>query len=114
LPGTWCGIELDGEEGKGGNDGCVAGVRYFRCGANKGIFAPPSKLQHHDTLRASSEGWLQVPVGGKHSNSEVLQSIQLIDKTSTNNVFRPSPKKPKLIGVDFESETGSFIRFALR
>lgn len=42
APGQWAGIVLDEPIGK--NDGSVAGVRYFQCGALRGIFTRPSKL----------------------------------------------------------------------
>uniref|UniRef100_A0AAY4DJR9 CAP-Gly domain-containing protein n=1 Tax=Denticeps clupeoides TaxID=299321 RepID=A0AAY4DJR9_9TELE len=42
APGKWAGIVLDEPIGK--NDGSVAGVRYFQCEAQRGIFTRPSKL----------------------------------------------------------------------
>uniref|UniRef100_A0A8C4PW63 CAP-Gly domain-containing protein n=1 Tax=Eptatretus burgeri TaxID=7764 RepID=A0A8C4PW63_EPTBU len=42
APGEWAGVELNEEVGK--NDGTVAGVRYFTCGALRGVFTRPSKL----------------------------------------------------------------------
>ena len=41
--GRWAGIELDNPEGK--NDGSVAGVTYFECNPNHGLFVRPSKLK---------------------------------------------------------------------
>lgn len=40
--GEWAGVVLDAPEGK--NDGTVAGVRYFTCEPNRGLFAKPQKL----------------------------------------------------------------------
>ncbi|XP_063065816.1 CAP-Gly domain-containing linker protein 1 [Engraulis encrasicolus] len=42
APGQWAGIVLDEPIGK--NDGSVAGVRYFTCEDQRGIFTRPSKL----------------------------------------------------------------------
>ncbi|XP_076834043.1 CAP-Gly domain-containing linker protein 4 isoform X3 [Brachyhypopomus gauderio] len=40
--GLWAGVELQHPDGK--NDGSVAGVQYFSCPMNHGIFAPLSKV----------------------------------------------------------------------
>ncbi|XP_035229840.1 CAP-Gly domain-containing linker protein 1-like isoform X1 [Stegodyphus dumicola] len=42
APGVWAGILLDEPVGK--NDGSVAGVKYFTCEPQRGIFARPQKL----------------------------------------------------------------------
>jgi len=51
--GLWLGIELDDAVGK--NDGSVNGVSYFVCPKNKGVFAPPSRVNRiaRSTSRAS-------------------------------------------------------------
>lgn len=41
--GMWCGVELDTPHGL--NDGCVRGVRYFRCRPHYGILAPENKVE---------------------------------------------------------------------
>lgn len=40
--GKWCGIELPGPTGK--NDGSVAGVQYFSCPPNHGIFVRATQV----------------------------------------------------------------------
>lgn len=40
--GVWAGIILDTADGK--NNGSVAGVQYFQCDANHGLFTRPQKL----------------------------------------------------------------------
>ena len=40
--GIWAGVVLDAPEGK--NQGSVAGVQYFECEANRGLFTRPQKL----------------------------------------------------------------------
>ena len=44
APGQWAGVVLDQPVGK--NDGSVAGVRYFQCETNRGVFSRPTKLTH--------------------------------------------------------------------
>ena len=41
--GIWAGIVLDTVEGK--NNGSVAGVQYFECEPNRGLFSKPEKLK---------------------------------------------------------------------
>ena len=41
--GIWAGIILDTFEGK--NNGSVAGVQYFECESNRGLFSKPEKLK---------------------------------------------------------------------
>ncbi|KAH8921082.1 hypothetical protein BT69DRAFT_1351890 [Atractiella rhizophila] len=43
--GIWAGVELEGSDrGKGKNDGSVAGVAYFTCEPQCGIFTAPDKI----------------------------------------------------------------------
>ena len=62
APGFWVGVELD--HGPGRNNGTVAGVRYFQCDAQRGLFVRPSNCHviaepeqagalHSDTPAAS-------------------------------------------------------------
>ncbi len=46
--GVWAGVELDEPVGK--NSGQVAGVRYFSCPANHGVFAPISRVTKAGTI----------------------------------------------------------------
>lgn len=47
-PGDWAGVVLDEPIGK--NDGAVAGIRYFQCAPNKGIFSRLSRLSRYPTI----------------------------------------------------------------
>ena len=69
ITGLWLGIELDDADGK--NDGSVNGVSYFSCGVNRGVFAPPNRVQ-----RAARSVSRSV---SRASSTESLNSIGLTD-----------------------------------
>lgn len=54
APGQWAGIVLDDPIGK--NDGSVAGVRYFQCEDQRGIFTRPSKLSRTPVAESEANG----------------------------------------------------------
>ncbi|KAF4524003.1 hypothetical protein B566_EDAN013845, partial [Ephemera danica] len=49
----WCGVELDTPDGL--NDGCIKGIRYFRCRPNYGILAPERKVRLMDPPASRSK-----------------------------------------------------------
>ena len=55
APGFWVGVELD--HGPGRNNGTVAGVRYFQCDAQRGLFVRPSNC--HVIAEPEQAGALQ-------------------------------------------------------
>ncbi|VDP75250.1 unnamed protein product [Echinostoma caproni] len=56
--GVWVGVELD--EPLGRNNGTVAGVQYFSCAANHGVFAPIGRVYKAVCDDASKQQWLPV------------------------------------------------------
>lgn len=50
--GTWCGIELDKQDGK--NNGSRHGIRYFNCEQNYGVFVPLAKVELDPSRRSRS------------------------------------------------------------
>ncbi|XP_034094805.1 CAP-Gly domain-containing linker protein 1 isoform X3 [Gymnodraco acuticeps] len=68
APGQWAGIVLDEPIGK--NDGSVAGVRYFQCEDEKGIFTRPSKLSKTALPVKELNGGQQSPAPGAPATSE--------------------------------------------
>lgn len=44
--GSWIGVALDEPTGK--NDGTAAGVRYFTCATNHGVFVRPERVEVGD------------------------------------------------------------------
>ncbi|XP_061119267.1 CAP-Gly domain-containing linker protein 1-like isoform X1 [Conger conger] len=59
APGQWAGVVLDDPIGK--NDGSVAGVRYFQCEDQRGIFTRPSKLSRTATAENEANGAQTAP-----------------------------------------------------
>lgn len=59
APGQWAGIVLDEPIGK--NDGSVAGVRYFQCEDQRGIFTRPSKLSRTQVAEPDANGTPATP-----------------------------------------------------
>lgn len=57
--GEWCGIVLD--EACGKNDGCVRGVRYFRCKNKHGIFVHSHKVRTADDITLSRLNLIESP-----------------------------------------------------
>jgi len=63
ISGLWAGIQLNEAVGK--NNGSVAGVRYFKCPSDYGIFAPLSKISRPGILhQAQSRGSIGSVSGG--------------------------------------------------
>ena len=50
--GIWAGIELTKPFGK--HDGSLAGIRYFNCPKNHGIFCQLDKLQKYDSTKVKT------------------------------------------------------------
>lgn len=63
-PGEWAGVILDEAAGK--NDGSVAGIRYFQCSANRGLFCKLNRLTRHSMEKP------QLPSGPKMSTEQML------------------------------------------
>ncbi|KAH8871857.1 CAP-Gly domain-containing linker protein 3 [Schistosoma japonicum] len=83
APGEWAGIELNEPIGK--NDGSVAGVRYFTCKPNHGLFAAVSKVVHvgsKDAIRTSAFD------GSKNSQTRRSQESLLSYTSNLSSVSR--------------------------
>ena len=59
--GVWAGIILDTLEGK--NNGSVAGVQYFECEPNRGLFSKPEKLKLESKPQVSTNSSENFKVG---------------------------------------------------
>ena len=86
APGEWAGVVLDRPVGK--NDGSVAGVRYFQCAAQHGVFSRIAKLTRK--LVTASESGMRPP-GSKSSLQRGPISGSMQSLTGGVNGNKPSP-----------------------
>ncbi|CAH8559458.1 unnamed protein product [Heterobilharzia americana] len=75
--GEWAGIELDEPIGK--NDGSVAGIRYFTCKPNHGLFAAASRV-----VRAGGKDECHTPGFDVSKNSQLRRSQESLLSYSSN------------------------------
>ncbi|XP_065219463.1 serine-rich adhesin for platelets isoform X2 [Planococcus citri] len=73
--GTWCGVELDQEEGT--TNGTVDNVRYFSCAENRGVFA---LIENVDLVPEVREYLSDVSDSGPHSLLGVTGDIEQIQQ----------------------------------
>lgn len=90
APGIWTGVLLDEPVGK--NDGSVAGIKYFTCEPQKGIFARPGKLTRTPGAVSNSGDSSMVGTVTPKSSSVIPSSRASV----CSNVSSTSPKYPKL------------------
>ena len=74
MLGEWAGIVLDTPVGK--NDGAVAGIRYFQCQPNHGVFVKLEKLKK---TTEAKEKETKPPV----SNSALADRFKPLDRANT-------------------------------
>ena len=82
--GVWAGIILDATDGK--NNGSVAGVQYFQCERNHGLFTRPQKL----TLVEKAGSATPTPTQPSSTGGQQIQTAQRIpqDSRSTSSQER--------------------------
>ncbi|XP_030642943.1 CAP-Gly domain-containing linker protein 4 [Chanos chanos] len=86
APGLWLGIELDKPCGK--NDGSVAGIKYFTCPSNHGIFAPPSRVQRiHGSVDCLAE------LSSSKLNTSYSEIRRSLSSSSTISVQREQTRR---------------------
>ena len=83
--GVWCGVEL--REPCGKNDGSVAGVRYFKCDDQHGIFVNPKNVFPTNDEQKS----LQVPTK-KDEKMSVKKHVEQESSDSSYEEERPRSK----------------------
>ncbi|THD28696.1 CAP-Gly domain-containing linker protein 3 [Fasciola hepatica] len=93
--GVWVGVELD--EPLGRNNGTVAGVQYFSCAANYGVFAPIGRVYKAVCCDgANSQQWLPV-------------------RQSVSSRMRPgTPRQPTPQSPDHEGDASDGSRGPIR
>ncbi|KAG8906941.1 hypothetical protein FRB99_005715 [Tulasnella sp. 403] len=114
-PGVYAGVELlPGFAGKGKNDGSVAGVHYFTCSPQCGVFVVPTKLSlstvsfpSRTPSVASSRGGLhasgrQTPPSSKPRNPTTPAARKLappVNGASTPGMPTPGSRASKYVGM---------------
>jgi len=86
--GEWVGIVLDGPEGK--NDGSVAGVRYFECAANYGLFVKAAQVKP-STLPLPVQQQAEVVPQPSESLSGLPSPVPAPSKPDTSSGTLPLP-----------------------
>ncbi|UXI15233.1 hypothetical protein NH340_JMT01176 [Sarcoptes scabiei] len=82
APGKWIGVQLTSSDGK--NDGSVAGVRYFSCPNNFGVFVRPQRLTKAPVPESVFKKRLASP----------MQEINLISESNSNvGSLKDEPEK---------------------
>ncbi|XP_037094286.1 CAP-Gly domain-containing linker protein 1-like [Pollicipes pollicipes] len=100
APGEWAGVVLDTPDGK--NNGSVAGVRYFMCEQNRGIFSRLTKLSR--TPLGSTGAEADAVADGRSVPSSRRSSIAMGTR-ATNASMVTSPMDSSMIsspGEDLE------------
>ncbi|KAH8857664.1 CAP-Gly domain-containing linker protein 4 [Schistosoma japonicum] len=90
--GIWVGVELD--EPVGRNNGSVAGIQYFSCPNQHGIFAPIGRV------------YKTVNVNGKQNWHPVTQNSSSIGRSSTPHLSTTPNTSRKLKNLKEDIETG--------
>lgn len=95
IIGEWAGIILDTPVGK--NDGTVAGIRYFQCQPNYGVFVKVEKLQK---IADETDNKPQTGV------STTVDRFKAVDRTSTPVRAPDSTEIPKDLSVGDQVSIG--------
>ena len=82
--GEWCGIVLD--EACGKNDGCVRGVRYFRCKNKHGIFVHSHKVRTADDITLSRLNLLESPFSPQSPEKNIKEGNHNEQSMSSGDV----------------------------
>ncbi|XP_033636643.1 CAP-Gly domain-containing linker protein 4-like isoform X2 [Asterias rubens] len=84
--GLWAGVALDEPDGK--NNGSVAGISYFECPSNHGIFAPLSKISKDGSPRPGTpKADSGVPLAVIHRKIDVSHVSPRVDTGLRTRLF---------------------------
>jgi dynactin 1 len=109
--GEWIGVELDTPDGK--NDGSVAGVRYFECAPNHGLFIKRSQVRviedsHSEVKHSATEHQKPVvsdshkPAAGVSRSTEGSESQKPAAALSTSTEGSDSQKSAAEVAISTE------------
>nr|CAH8854581.1 unnamed protein product [Trichobilharzia regenti] len=95
--GEWAGVELDEPTGK--NDGSVAGVRYFTCKPNYGLFAAANRVVRAGTSKDESRtSGFNVSKNGQTRRSQESLLSYSSNLSSVSRSYRTQPGNNGLQG----------------
>ncbi|CAH8856353.1 unnamed protein product [Trichobilharzia szidati] len=95
--GEWAGVELDEPTGK--NDGSVAGVRYFTCKPNYGLFAAANRVVRAGTSKDESRtSGFNVSKNGQTRQSQESLLSYSSNLSSVSRSYRTQPGNNGLQG----------------
>ncbi|XP_041347647.1 CAP-Gly domain-containing linker protein 1-like isoform X3 [Gigantopelta aegis] len=113
APGEWAGVALDEPVGK--NDGGVAGIHYFQCEPNKGVFSRLSKLTRSPGVIPRPAPKSEDASMGDSLNSSVTTNLSPMSasngtsKTNTPTANRSQTPKLGLAGTRSKSTSASSL-----
>ena len=94
VTGEWAGIALDTPVGK--NDGAVAGIRYFQCQPNHGVFVKLEKLK-------------KIADAKEKESKPAISGAALVDRLKTLDMANTPVRTPDSNGIPKDLTVGDRV-----